>query len=115
MHRSAHVKRIGAKSQIISPIFFVNVLLCLFRLHPFLNEITMNPDCVKTYLTAQLQKRIFILDGGMGTMIQRYKLQESDFRGKRFCDFPHDLKGNNDLLTLTQPEIIAEIHRGYLN
>src|SRR3990167_5692167 len=56
-----------------------------------------------------------LLDGGMGTMIQAYHLQEADYRGTRFHDFPHLLKGNNDLLSLTQPQIIAEIHRAYLN
>lgn len=62
----------------------------------------------------QLKKRILILDGGMGTMIQRYRLEESDYRGERFRDFPHDLKGNNDLLSITKPEIITEIHSAYL-
>ena len=61
-----------------------------------------------------LAKRILIIDGAMGTMIQRYKLQESDYRGDRFKDHPHDVKGNNDLLVLTQPQIIQEIHRQYL-
>jgi 5-methyltetrahydrofolate--homocysteine methyltransferase len=60
-----------------------------------------------------LAKRILIIDGAMGTMIQRYKLTEADFRGERFKDYPHDLKGNNDLLSITQPEIIKEIHREY--
>ena len=55
-----------------------------------------------------LTQRILILDGAMGTMIQRHKLEEADFRGSRFADFPHDLKGNNDLLTLTQPAIIRD-------
>ncbi len=59
-------------------------------------------------------QRILILDGAMGTMIQTYKLTEADFRGQRFADFPHDLRGNNDLLTLTQPDIIHAIHAGYL-
>ncbi len=59
-------------------------------------------------------RRILILDGAMGTMIQRHKLEEADFRGTRFADFPHDLRGNNDLLTLTQPDIIRGIHAGYL-
>lgn len=73
-------------------------------------------DCqqIKNYLEQQLKQRILILDGAMGTMIQNYRLQESDYRGKRFCDFPADLKGNNDLLCLTQPDIISEIHRAYL-
>jgi 5-methyltetrahydrofolate--homocysteine methyltransferase len=61
-----------------------------------------------------LSRRILVLDGAMGTMIQRHKLSESDFRGTCFKDHPHDLKGNNDLLSLTQPEIIKGIHRAYL-
>ncbi|MCO5044025.1 MAG: methionine synthase [Kiritimatiellae bacterium] len=60
-----------------------------------------------------LKKRILILDGAMGTMIQRHTLGEADFRGERFKDHGHDLKGNNDLLTLTQPQVIADIHRQY--
>jgi 5-methyltetrahydrofolate--homocysteine methyltransferase len=60
-----------------------------------------------------LQQRILILDGAMGTMIQRYNLTEADYRGERFADFPHDVKGNNDLLSLTRPDIIAAIHRQY--
>lgn len=63
----------------------------------------------------ELEKRILIIDGAMGTMIQRYKLTEADYRGKRFADYPHDLKGNNDLLCLTQPDIIRAIHLDYLN
>ena len=61
-----------------------------------------------------LKQRILILDGAMGTMIQSYKLDEKEYRGKRLADFPHDLKGNNDLLTLTQPQIIQGIHLAYL-
>jgi len=61
-----------------------------------------------------LAKRIVILDGAMGTMIQRYKLTEADFRGERFKDHPKDLKGNNDLLQLTRPDVIREIHEQYL-
>jgi 5-methyltetrahydrofolate--homocysteine methyltransferase len=61
-----------------------------------------------------LQERIVILDGAMGTMIQTYKLDEAGFRGERFKDWPQDLKGNNDLLNLTQPQIIQAIHRQYL-
>jgi len=61
-----------------------------------------------------LQQRIVILDGAMGTMIQRYKLGEQDYRGTRFADHPKDLKGNNDLLVLTKPEVISEIHEQYL-
>jgi 5-methyltetrahydrofolate--homocysteine methyltransferase len=65
-------------------------------------------------LKALLNKRILVLDGAMGTMIQRHKLQEKDFRGERFNNHLRDLKGNNDLLSLTQPEIIKNIHRAYL-
>jgi 5-methyltetrahydrofolate--homocysteine methyltransferase len=61
-----------------------------------------------------LKQRILILDGAMGTMIQRYQLTEEDYRGERFKDFSQDLKGNNDLLSLTRPEIIKEIHTQYL-
>ena len=61
-----------------------------------------------------LEKRILIIDGAMGTMIQRYKLNEADYRGERFKDWPSDLKGNNDLLCLTQPHIVKEIHKKYL-
>ncbi len=62
-----------------------------------------------------LKQRILVLDGGMGTMIQSYKLEESDYRGERFADWASDLKGNNDLLVLTQPGIIRDIHTAYLN
>jgi 5-methyltetrahydrofolate--homocysteine methyltransferase len=61
-----------------------------------------------------LQKRILIIDGAMGTMIQCHKLAEEDYRGERFNDWPSDLKGNNDLLCLTQPQIIKGIHKQYL-
>jgi 5-methyltetrahydrofolate--homocysteine methyltransferase len=62
----------------------------------------------------ELAKRILIIDGAMGTMIQRYKLEEEDYRGARFANWAHDLKGNNDLLVLTQPQIILSIHKEYL-
>ncbi len=65
-------------------------------------------------LDSLLRERILILDGAMGTMIQGYTLGEADYRGARFRDFDHDLKGNNDLLTLTQPQVIGEIHAQYL-
>ncbi|NBQ71059.1 MAG: methionine synthase, partial [Nitrosomonadaceae bacterium] len=65
-------------------------------------------------LESLFAQRILILDGAMGTMIQTFKLTEADFRGQRFADFPHDLRGNNDLLTLTRPDIIHSIHSGYL-
>jgi 5-methyltetrahydrofolate--homocysteine methyltransferase len=61
-----------------------------------------------------LKERILVIDGAMGTMIQQYKLQEKDYRGDRFRDWPSDVKGNNDLLCLTRPDIIMEIHKKYL-
>src|SRR5919206_5354468 len=61
-----------------------------------------------------LNERLLVIDGAMGTMIQRYKLEEKDYRGERFKDWPSDVKGNNDLLCLTQPHIIREIHGKYL-
>ncbi len=74
----------------------------------------MNQDHRTALLEDLLSQRILLLDGAMGTMIQSYALNETDYRGPRFAHFPHDLKGNNDLLTLTQPHIIHEIHTGYL-
>ncbi|WP_257574545.1 homocysteine S-methyltransferase family protein [Hafnia alvei] len=61
-------------------------------------------------LRHQLSQRILVLDGRYGTMIQGYRLTEEDFRGERFADWQSDLKGNNDLLVLTQPDIISAIH-----
>ncbi|UCH53964.1 MAG: homocysteine S-methyltransferase family protein, partial [Pseudomonadota bacterium] len=76
------------------------------------------PDSARRARLEQLNKllsqRILILDGAMGTMIQRYKLEEKDYRGERFADWQHELKGNNDLLLLTQPRIIRDIHAAYL-
>ena len=63
---------------------------------------------------ALLKERILVIDGAMGTMIQRHKLNESDYRGTRFADWPSDVKGNNDLLSITQPDIIKNIHLQYL-
>lgn len=68
----------------------------------------------KNILLNILKDRILILDGAMGTMIQKYKLEEEDFRGERFKDWEILLKGNNDLLSLTRPDVIAQIHREYL-
>ena len=65
-------------------------------------------------LKKSLAERILILDGAMGTMIQKYKLTEADFRGERFKESAVDLRGNNDLLTLTQPLLISAIHEKYL-
>ena len=67
-----------------------------------------------TILPDLLRRRILVLDGAMGTMIQQYKLGEADYRGERFPDYPRDIKGNNDILSLTQPHIIEAIHRAYL-
>lgn len=66
-------------------------------------------------LKSLLAQRILIIDGAMGTMIQRHKLEEEDYRGERFADWASDLKGNNDLLVLTQPQIIQGIHEAYLD
>lgn len=73
----------------------------------------IRPDCTDA-LTAALRRRIMVIDGAMGTAIQRDRPDEAGYRGERFKDWPSDLVGNNDLLTLTQPHIIAAIHREYL-
>ncbi|MDH5447093.1 MAG: homocysteine S-methyltransferase family protein, partial [Gammaproteobacteria bacterium] len=65
-------------------------------------------------LTELLKQRILVLDGAMGSMIQTYKLDEAQYRGDRFADWPCDVKGNNDLLVLSQPQIIRDIHKAYL-
>src|SRR5947209_10665197 len=78
---------------------------------------TMQPNESKDrtgQLEQLLKERIAIIDGAMGTMIQTHNLDEAGYRGQRFKDWPSDLKGNNDLLSLTQPAIIQEIHRQYL-
>jgi len=74
----------------------------------------MNASPRAKLLEDLLARRILLLDGAMGTMIQNHKLNEADYRGDRFAAFPHDLKGNNDLLTLTQAQIIRSIHEAYL-
>ena len=68
----------------------------------------------RQHITELLRKRILVLDGGMGTMVQQYKLGETDYRGHLCRDHSCDVKGNNDLLALTKPEVIREIHNGYL-
>jgi len=70
---------------------------------------------MKKNIQSELVKRILVIDGAMGTMIQRYQLDEKDYRGDRFAAWPHDVKGNNDLLSLTRPDIIRDIHLEYLN
>ena len=74
---------------------------------------SFRPDATEA-LTATLRERIMVIDGAMGTAIQRDRPSEAGYRGERFADWPSDLQGNNDLLTLTQPDIIAGIHREYL-
>src|SRR5215210_3054704 len=69
---------------------------------------------MKKTIQESLKERILIIDGAMGTMIQRHKLEEADYRGERFKDWHTDVKGNNDLLNITQPEIIVGIHKEYL-
>ena len=78
-----------------------------------MSEPDWRPDATEA-LTAALRERILVIDGAMGTAIQRDRPSEAGYRGERFADWPSDLQGNNDLLTLTQPEIIADIHREYL-
>ena len=71
-------------------------------------------NAIDNDINLALAERILLLDGAMGTMIQAHDLSEADFRGKRFADWPLELRGNNDLLSLTQPDIIRDIHRAYL-
>jgi 5-methyltetrahydrofolate--homocysteine methyltransferase len=77
-------------------------------------SVAVSSSVTEARLRDALARRILILDGAMGTMIQRYKLSEADFRGARFATHPVDLKGNNDLLVLTRPDVIREIHVQYL-
>ncbi|HYJ28705.1 MAG TPA: homocysteine S-methyltransferase family protein, partial [Nocardioides sp.] len=77
------------------------------------NESSLRPDATAA-LTALLEQRILVLDGAMGTAIQRDRPDEAGYRGERFADWPSDVQGNNDLLSITAPEIIAGIHREYL-
>ena len=69
---------------------------------------------MKTPIALDLEQRILVMDGAMGTMIQQYRLGESDYRGQRFADWPSPLKGNNDVLSITQPDCIEHIHYQYL-
>ena len=75
----------------------------------------MSLDNRTQLLKQAIQNRILILDGGMGTMIQGYRLTEADFRGERFKDWPSDIQGNNDLLVLTRPDVIKAVHMAYLD
>ncbi len=102
--------------------YILYIKVPVFNLHtnppPFVNISTNQPIFV--YMTTEvklkklLNERILIIDGAMGTMIQRHRLEESDYRGDRFKDWHKDVKGNNDLLCLTRPDIIKEIHKQYL-
>ncbi len=76
--------------------------------------VSVRPDATAA-LTGLLRSRILVLDGAMGTMIQQHTFSEAEYRGERFADWHRDLKGNNDLLSLTQPAVIGDIHRAYLN
>jgi 5-methyltetrahydrofolate--homocysteine methyltransferase len=80
---------------------------------PVFDTLSLRPDATEP-LSALLRSRILVLDGAMGTMIQRHSFSEAEYRGERFADWHRDLRGNNDLLTLTQPDAIREIHRAYL-
>jgi 5-methyltetrahydrofolate--homocysteine methyltransferase len=81
----------------------------------YLQSVTMNTNYSRANELAEiLKKRILILDGAMGTMIQRYKLTESDYRGERYKTHPKPVQGNNELLNLTQPKLIQDIHESYL-
>ncbi len=78
------------------------------------NKATAVNNSVLAQLHKIIQQRIMVIDGAMGTMIQEYKLSEEDYRGKRWQDFPQDLKGNNELLSITRPDVIENIHKAYL-
>ena len=81
---------------------------------PLLPEASqLRPDATDA-LSAALRERILLLDGATGTMIQAHSFSEEDFRGERFADWDSDLRGNNDLLSLTQPDAIRDIHTAYL-
>ncbi len=96
--------------------------LANYRAPPKVGEIFYNASAMKPLLYTRAQalpdllaQRILILDGAMGTMIQRFKLGETQYRGERFKDFHKDVKGNNELLSLTRPDVIADIHERYLS
>src|SRR5437868_6867955 len=74
----------------------------------------MKKSALLLELEQTLQKRLMFIDGAMGTMVQLHKLSEADYRGERFKNHPKDLKGNNDLLVLTKPQVIYDIHLAYL-
>ena len=92
----------------------INTVQLLLRCTLHRSVILINKGGFMKTIRDLLNERILIIDGAMGTMIQRYKLKEEDYRGERFKDWSSDIKGNNDLLCLTQPQIIKEIHKQYL-
>ena len=73
----------------------------------------VRPDATAE-LTAAMRDRVLVMDGAMGTMLQRYELTEADYRGDRFADWPRDVRGNSDVLSLTRPDVVRAIHREYL-
>jgi 5-methyltetrahydrofolate--homocysteine methyltransferase len=85
---------------------------CLYK-HFQISAYNIKTKKVMSKIYDALNSRILVLDGAMGTMLQRYNFSEEDFRGERFKDFPHSLKGNNDLLSITQPHAIKDVHRQY--
>ena len=76
--------------------------------------VTHRPDATEQ-LSALMRDRVLVIDGAMGTMIQGHRLTDAQYRGERFADHPGDLQGNNDLLSLTQPDVVREIHQAYLD
>lgn len=105
---------------LVHPLFnnFVSQLLSAQRLahriQLFIHSHTKNMSKVRKQLQDILNQRIMVIDGAMGSMIQKYKLTEKDFRGTRFVDHKKELKGDTDLLNITRPDVIGEIHEKYL-
>jgi 5-methyltetrahydrofolate--homocysteine methyltransferase len=93
----------------------MSIQLVFSLVHPFKINFARDFFMTKPHIASQLEKRILILDGAMGTMIQRYKLDENDFRNEALKNHPASLRGNNDLLSLTRPDVIKAIHREYLD
>lgn len=96
----------------MNPFYRINIAILVDMLYYIIQS--KEADMMTTFLNT-LRQRILILDGAMGTEIQNYKLDEADYRGARFIDHPVNLKGNNDILVLTRPDIIKDIHLSYLN
>src|SRR3569623_3747282 len=84
-------------------------------MHRYCKLQTDKRQLLKMDIREELEKRILVIDGAMGTMIQRYQLTEEDFRGERYRNHPSDLKGNNDLLNITRPDLIKAIHQEYID